>query len=93
MPPLSLLHLENFQKGFKTFDGDPTKGDNITFFIDTVHAAMKRNYPECTREEIAEGIGMEMMEEMLKALITTSGLVHRTEALDLGEPQADVIQN
>lgn len=94
MPALSLLALENFQKSFKDFNGDPSNPKNVSFFIDTVHAALKRNYPECTREDVAEGIGMESMEEIMSALLKTSGLVHKPAGdSDSGEAQAETIQN
>lgn len=93
LPPLSLLHIENFQKKFKDFDGNMQNSDNLTFFIDSVHAALTRNYPEATREDVAAGIGMEAMEEILGALVSTSGLVHRAEDNAEGEAPAGTIQN
>ena len=89
MPPLSLLHLEQFQSKFKSFDGVPTNPENISFFIDSVHAAMKRNYPECTREDIGEALGLESMNEVMSALVSVSGLTHRAkEDSEVGEAQA-----
>lgn len=87
MPPLALLHLSNFKEQLKNFKGDTNDMSQIDTVIDVCHAALSRNYPELTREEVGMALGLESFQEVMIAIVKVSGLVDRLpeEELEEGE--------
>lgn len=72
--PLPLGAIEKYQ--------DQLSGHNvpISTIIDVAHISLKRNYPDITREFIAdEVIDLANMEEVLSVVTGTSGLTHTGE--------------
>lgn len=73
IPPLALGPLEQLQDRIAAFDGTLNK-ESIAVVIDAAHAALKRNYPDITREDVAELVDVENMIEVFEAVMDVSGL-------------------
>lgn len=91
LPPLSLLQLETFAQPLAEFKGiseGMSGGDikQISMIIDIVQAALSRNYPEITREEVGADIDFASAIPSMNALVKVSGLVDRVPEEDKGEP-------
>ena len=67
VPPLSLGAVERFQDRLAA----PTGSD----IIDIALAALKRNYPDLTRDELAEQIDVENVQRVIEAVMQISNLV------------------
>lgn len=80
VPPLNLAALERFQDKLSRYTGgiDP---ESVKFVVEVAHAAIKRNYPEMTVDELKELIDLGNIREIFGAVMNISGLVARTDAL------------
>lgn len=67
--PLSLGALELLLPKLQNF----TEQD-IGTVIDVAHKSLKRNYPEITREEVADMIYMDQLQDVVAAVMSVSGL-------------------
>lgn len=86
VPPLSLGALEQLQERIASFTGDIRSKEQVATVLDAAHAALKRNYPEVTRDEVAEWIDVANMAEVFEAVMDISGLKRKTlEAGQQGE--------
>lgn len=89
IPPIALGALEQLQERIGTFDGNAMDAKQISTVIDCAHAALKRNYPDLTREEVADLIDISNMNEVFAAVMDVSGLKRKEqEAAQAGEAQA-----
>lgn len=79
LPPLSLGALEQLGDRLKALSGDFGDPAQIATAIDAAHAALRRNYPDMTREQVAELIGLENVVEVVEGLMDVSGLKRRAE--------------
>lgn len=86
LPPLSLGALEQMKTKLKNFTGDIQDVDQISTVIDAAHAALKRNYPEVTREFVAEHVGLENFTDVFMAVMDVSGVARK--AREAGEAAA-----
>ena len=82
VPPLNLAAIEVLQDRLKTWSGS-TAPDSIKLVVDATHMALKRNYPDMTREAVAELLDLDTMQECMKAVMKVSGFEARTAS---GEP-------
>lgn len=89
IPPLSLGALEQLQDRLSAWDGT-IKPETVSTVIDATHAALRRNYPEITRVEVADMVDMANMAEVMQAVMDVSGL-RRKEIEAQGEAQAPVV--
>ena len=74
IPPLTLGAVELFEEDFANFT-NYTPVQQAKFVIKIVHEALKRNYPEITREEVAELIDFGNMAEVMNSVCNLSGLI------------------
>ncbi|WP_107812814.1 hypothetical protein [Neisseria sicca] len=89
IPPIALGALEQLQERIGTFDGNVQDVKQISTVIDCAHAAMRRNYPDMTREEVADLIDIGNMNEVFAAVMDVSGLKRKEqEAAQAGGVQA-----
>lgn len=79
VPPLNLGTLEQMQKRLQDFNGG-IDAASVNTVLDATHAALLRNYPEITRDEIAELVDVGNMQEIMQAVMDVSGL--RRKALE-----------
>lgn len=73
VPPLSLGALEQLQERMATFTGDIGDPKQVATAIDALHAALRRNYPDMTREQVADMIDVGNMIEAFEAVMDVSG--------------------
>lgn len=83
IPPMALGALEQLQERIAAFQGDIRDKDQVATVIDAAWSALKRNYPELSREEVADMIDLENMAEVFEAVMDISGL--KRKSLEQGE--------
>lgn len=89
IPPIALGALEQLQERIGTFDGNVQDAKQISTVIDCAHAALRRNYPDMTREQVADLIDIANMGDVFAAVMDVSGLKRKEqEAAHTGEVQA-----
>lgn len=77
VPPLSLGALEQLQDALEHFTGDIRDKSQMATMLDATHAALRRNYPEITREQVGEMVDLENMQRVMEAVMDVSGLKRR----------------
>lgn len=82
VPPLTLGALEQLMPRIQAFDGT-MNGEQIATVLDCAHAALKRNYPDMSRETLAELVDLGNFGALFEAIMNASGLQRST-----GEVQA-----
>lgn len=87
--PISFGYLEQLQERLVEFKGgiDPA---SVATALDVAFASLTRNYPEMTREDVAELIDLENFMEIFTAAMDVSGLRRKAleEAAKPGETTA-----
>jgi|APMI01.1.fsa_nt_gi hypothetical protein len=74
IPPLALGDLETLQErigGLQVGAIDPA---SIGTIIDATHAALKRNYPELLRADVAGAIDLGNMVEVIQSVMDVAGV-------------------
>lgn len=84
IPPISLGALEQLQERIGKFSGDALDAGQVATVVDATFAALKRNYPEITRERVGDLIDVENMAEVFSCVMDVSGL--KRKAAEAGEP-------
>ena len=72
VPPLNLAAIETLQDRFKAWDGTVSP-DTVRLVTDCTYLALKRNYPEMTRDQVAELIDLSTMQACMAAVMKVSG--------------------
>ena len=67
--PLSLGAVEKLLPALQSF-----QPHDVGTVIDVAHKSLKRNYPEITREDVADLIYMDQLQEVMTAVMSVSGL-------------------
>ncbi|MDO5686760.1 MAG: hypothetical protein Q4G42_05180 [Neisseria sp.] len=89
VPPIALGALEQLRERLQDFDGNVQDIKQIGTVIDCAHAALKRNYPEMTRDDVADLIDVGSMIDVFEAIMDVSGLIRKQqEAAATGEAAA-----
>ena len=86
IPPLSLGDLEAFQERLGKLDLNGLAPENISTCIEITLAALKRNYPEITRERVAGLIDVGNMPDVIQSVMDVAGV--RRKELAQGKAQA-----
>jgi hypothetical protein len=82
LPPSSLATLEAFAKPLDEMNAvfagtrDMSVRDML-FVADFAHACLLRNYPDMTRAEVAQNIGLENVVDVMQMCLDTSGLMRK----------------
>lgn len=88
VPPLPLGALESLQERIESFTGGLDKG-SVATVIDCLHASLRRNYPEISREDAANLVDVANMGDVMQAVMDVSGMRRKQlEAAAAGNPQA-----
>ncbi len=74
VPPLSLAAVERFQDKLTNYRGGLGE---VALVIDALTSALNRNYPDMTREQVAELVDVSNMQEVMFAVMNVSGLVKK----------------
>jgi len=76
--PLSLGAVEKLLPALQGF-----QPNDVSTVIDVAHKSLKRNYPEISRDDVADMIYMDQLEEVMGAVMAVSGL--KNNKADAGE--------
>ena len=90
VPPLNFRQLKVFRSLINNISTGKAKNmteDQTESLIKVVHAAMTRNYPDITMEEVEELIDLKNMMPVVNAVMNVSGLVTSAEKLMAGEQE------
>ena len=74
IPPLTLGDLEQLLDRINRVMAGNMDKDSIATVIDATHAALRRNYPDMERTEVANLLDLSNMREALNAVMGASGL-------------------
>ncbi len=86
VPPLNLGALIELQDKLEAFRPGAVDKGSIDTVLECVYRAMKRNYPDVTKEQLAEHIDLANMVGLMQAVMDVSGL--RRKQLEAEERQA-----
>ncbi len=87
IPPLSLGALEAMQDGLSSVNTAALDRESTRTILDAAHAALKRNYPDLSREDVGNMIDVGNMGEVFEAIMDVSGLKRKAlEAEGEGKP-------
>lgn len=85
VPPLNLAALEQLQDRLARFSGG-LDADSVALVLDATTAALRRNYPDITREQVADMLDVANMATVMEAVMDVSGLKRQAqEATPPGE--------
>lgn len=87
VPPINLGALEQMQEALASYTGGLDKVSMATV-LDAAHAALRRNYPDMTREDVADVIDVANMQQVMEAVMDVSGLRRKALEADQGEAPA-----
>lgn len=88
IPPLSLGAMEQLQGRLETMGERSITPEYIGTVVDSVHAALQRNYPDMTREEVAALLDLENMQEVMACVFDVGGV--KRKALNASTGGGDV---
>lgn len=82
LPPASLATLEAMADQLDKVNASFSAGQNIgmrdmLFVIDFATACLRRNYPDISRQLVADGIGLENVLEVMQMCLDASGLMRK----------------
>lgn len=79
VPPLNLAQVEYFQERLQGYTGglDP---ESIKLAGEVVFAALSRNYPDITIEQVKEVLDLGNMHDVFSAVLNVSGFVAKADA-------------
>lgn len=88
IPPLSLGSLEVLQDRLATLStvASALEPAAVKTVVDAAYAALRRNYPEITREQVMDLIDVGNMQDVMAAVMDVAGL--RRKQIDEGKRQA-----
>ncbi|MBS0370203.1 MAG: hypothetical protein JSS57_13480 [Proteobacteria bacterium] len=79
VPPITLGALEQLQEDLSNYTAGLGK-TSLKTVVDATHAALRRNYPGMTRDQVADLLDVGNMQEIMDAVMDVSGL--RRKALE-----------
>lgn len=93
VPPLNFKALKALQSKFSTLNslkvGSVPTADQMDVSMEIIHAAIVRNYPDVTLEQVQDWVDLININEILPAIMGASGL-ERTKGAEVGEAQASL---
>lgn len=75
MPPLNLDQVRELEDGIKGLQSKPSMRENIEDALPLLHAALSRNYPDLSIEELRPLIDLGNFKDACDALVRSSGFV------------------
>jgi hypothetical protein len=84
VPALAFGAIQDLQDRVGSMAGLPVGGkptpEQMATVVDVVHAALKRNYPSMTREQLLDMLDLENYQEVLGAVLNISGFKRQEPA-------------
>lgn len=84
LPPLSLNALVQLKSRLEKFESG-TDLESVATVIDAAHAALSRNYPAITREQVGDLVDVGNMGDVMQACMDVSGVMRKQQGQGLGE--------
>lgn len=78
IPPLALGDLELLQERLGALQVGAADANSVATTIDATFAALKRNYPEMSRADVAALLDLENMVEVLECVMDVSGIKRKS---------------
>lgn len=90
LAPLALGDLEQLVDRINAIKADATRlnREDVTTSIDVIHASLRRNYPDMTREAAAQLVDLGNMAEVYGKVMGVSGLIRKPGDPEPGEARA-----
>jgi hypothetical protein len=88
IPPLSLGDLEVMQNRIAALEKGAIDKETVRTVIDATFAALKRNYPDLSREDVAGALDLGNMMDVIAAVMDVSGV--RRKELDEKKSQVSL---
>ena len=86
LPPLSMGAMERLQKGLAALStAEALSPESITTIVDAAHAALRRNYPNLSREDVADLVDVGNMFDVVGAVLDVSGIKRKAQAAEQAE--------
>lgn len=86
IPPLALGDLELLQERLGRLQAGALDPASVATVLDATHAALRRNYPDITRERVAQLVDLANMGDVIANVMDVAGL--RRKELAAGKPAA-----
>jgi len=88
VPPLTLGRLDYFRERINAAQAGGNVLDAATqrLAVEVVHAALVRNYPALTVDDVAELVDLACMAEAFQATLDVSGVMRKAKEAASGEP-------
>ena len=74
VPPMNLKTMQMMQDQLAAYDST-TGMQQLAVAVDIIQAAMRRNYPEITKDELMEMVDLGNMVEVMDAVMGATGMV------------------
>jgi hypothetical protein len=75
VPPIALGDLQLLQDRLKAMGtADALAPDSVAAIVDATHAALKRNYPDLTREQVGSMVDVSNMFEVITTVMDVTGM-------------------
>lgn len=89
IPALTLRQVKNLREHLNTLTNikDEPTNTEMESLVAVCHAALSRNYPELTIEELEDDIDLNTLQHVVKAVVGQSGL----EVVESGEAERSVL--
>jgi hypothetical protein len=82
LPPLNMARVKKIIPLLEKLQTVKTTMEEIDIVIEVIHLGLSRNYPDITKEDIAELIDLGNAKEVIEALLLASGFARKSgEAL------------
>lgn len=88
IPPLSLGDLEVLQERLSELRPGATDVGSIRTIVDAAHAAVRRNYPDVTREQVADAVDLGNMIDVIEAVMDVAGVKRKSLEVSAKNPEA-----
>jgi hypothetical protein len=75
-PSLSLGAVERLQDKIDAVTSSDSQTNQISAIIDIAHASLKRNYPDITRDDVADLIDVSNIQTIFVNIMSTSGMTN-----------------
>lgn len=76
VPPLTLRAVTALSERLAAYTGGVGSND-VALVVDTVHAALVRNYPEITRDDVSDLVDLGNMAAVMQATLKVGGFQER----------------
>lgn len=78
VPPLNFRAMQQLLPRIEKFTGG-IDTESLDLVVDAAHAALTRNYPDLTRDDVIDMLDLDNMGQVMDAVMDVSGLRRKTQ--------------